>query len=239
MPYSDKRIAWGASRPFEDAPKTDARGGYDRRGPPSRKPAARLEDATDLQLVFHEQIPEAASSFSELGWLTTFEDVTPEFANEIIASWKEQKLSVFPPPQVGPDSPLICAIAALKNMASDNWREKWARAVDIVNSLSEDHAAFRTQSIGLEKPDGKLKGFGYPPGSIVVHMVAQTNLFNLTKSGRVPLQDVWVFYDTVCQKSKLALDALNRHHSTALQIAGAQGNLLFAEALLRHGAGNT
>ena len=128
----------------------------------------------------------------------------------------------------------MLAVAALKKCKSHHYanRRLFDAARDIVGLLPPDHADFRTLSNG---PDEWYDGIGYPRKWLPIHLVAQTKL-----SGCVPSGELREFYNEIAEiaaKTKLAIDAPNDHSSPPLVVAGNQGNVALADALLRHSAG--
>ena len=180
-----------------------------------------------------QTLPREAQAFGELGWLDTYEDVPPAFTKKISESWRNRKVSIFPPDPSQGDSQLMLAVAALKKCNPHHYpnRGLFDAARDIVGLLPPDHADFRTLSNG---PDEWYDGIGYPRKSLPIHLVAQTKL-----SGCVPFAELKEFYEEIAAKTKLATDAPNDKLSPPPIVAGNQGNVALSDALLRHGAGSS
>ena len=106
-------------------------------------------------------IPDEAQPYSELGWMDTFEELSPELQDKIIKSWNESRLSVFPPDARRPGADLMMAMVALKQCKSDTYPNTaiFQAAVRAVQILPKDHASFRTLSHGLE---ATIETRGYP-----------------------------------------------------------------------------
>ena len=160
-------------------------------------------------------IPEDAKAHWQLGWLTTFEDIEPELQNKIITSWRNSKVSIFPPSDRHGDSDLFLAMVALKDCKQGNYpnQELWSEAKALLRELPGDHKSLRTLSWGWR---GDKLVRGYPSNTLPIHLICQTNLRHCVPTGE--LKD---FYDEIAYKSRMAID--QRQGFSAADRCGASG----------------